>query len=220
MFTRQHYEHKLQEIYQEVAQMGYLLVNSIHALKNMMTGKESPEVTLTKVKEEEERINSLELHLEDKFITFIATEQPVASDLRKIVSSIKIVSHWERMGDYLLHIAKKYMKMDPQILPTFHPRYIRMLEVLDRMIQGTIEAYVQNNVEKAEEMAALDDEVDQEHKLYLKDLFQTLRSPGREKELARALNLGRSFERIGDHTTNICEWIVYAEQFRHVELNP
>ncbi|MFQ3621304.1 MAG: phosphate signaling complex protein PhoU [Spirochaetales bacterium] len=220
MPNRQHYEHKLAEIYQEVAQMGHILVSSIHELESMMRGAQSEESTLTKIQEEEEHINSLELQLEDKFITFIATEQPVAHDLRKIVSSIKIVSHWERMGDYLLHIANKYVKMDHQFLPTYLPRFIRMLETLTIMIEGTLDAYLKNDVRKAEEIAALDDEIDKEHKLYLKDLFQTLRLPGREKEFARSLNLGRSFERIGDHITNICEWIVYAEQFRHVELNP
>ncbi|MCX7787893.1 MAG: phosphate signaling complex protein PhoU [Spirochaetes bacterium] len=218
MTTRIVYEQKLNGIYQEVVEMGRILIDSLKKVAIMIDTEDLS--LMDPIKENEERLNKLELSLEDQFIVFIATEAPVAHDLRKIVSSIKIVSHLERMGDYALHIGKKYVKSNPKFLQLLRPRLIRMIHTLIQMLEGTLEAYTKNDVIKAEQTATLDDEIDTEHKKFLNDVFQQLSLPGNEKEFARALNLGRSIERLGDHITNICEWIVYAEQFRHVELNP
>lgn len=218
MTTRSQYEQKLNTIYGEVVGMGTLLTESLKHINKIIENVDSS--LLTSIKENEEKINNLELSLENQFIELIATEAPVAHDLRKIVSSIKIVSHLERIGDYILHVGKKYAKISPLHTELFRARLLRMVHISIQMLEETLEAYSLNDVNRAEQAAQLDDEIDQEHKLFLKDVFAHISLPGNENEFARALNLGRSIERLGDHITNICEWIVYAEQFRHVELNP
>jgi phosphate transport system protein len=217
MTTRSKYEQKLNTIYGEVVGMGNLLIDSLKQIGKIVESGDPS--FLPSVKENEEKINGLELTLENQFIELIATEAPVAHDLRKIVSSIKIVSHLERIGDYILHVGEKYAKISPKHAELFRPRLLRMVHTSIQMLEDTLEAYSQNDVKKAEQAAHLDDEIDTEHKLFLKDVFAHISLPGNENEFARALNLGRSIERLGDHITNICEWIVYAEQFRHVELN-
>ena len=217
MTTRSKYEQKLNTIYGEVVGMGNLLTES---LKHVETIVESGDPSsLSFVKENEERINGLELNLENQFIEFIATEAPVAHDLRKIVSSIKIVSHLERIGDYILHVGKKYAKISPQFAQHIQHRSSRMVHISIQMLKETVDAYAQNDVKRAEEAAKLDDAIDDEYKLFLNDVFHHINLPGSENEFAWALHLGRSIERIGDHITNICEWIIYGEEFRRVELN-
>lgn len=212
------YKQELDNIYAEVVEMGNILLGSLENLVDMIENENNSIVNI--IKENEERLNNLELILENKFIEFIATESPVAHDLRKIVSSIKIVSHLERIGDYALHVAKKSAKISPKNIKLFHARVLKMVQTLIQMLHETLDAYSHNDVHKAEQAAQMDDIIDTEHKMFLNDVFQHISLPGNEKEFARALNLGRSLERLGDHITNICEWIVYAEEFKHVELNP
>ena len=151
METRQNYLESLGAINQDVLRMGTLVEESIrkaiHALK-----ERNVDLAQT-VFDEDEKINQMELSIQDKCIVLIATEQPVASDLRGLVTTIKIVTQLERMGDHALHVAKGVIDLP------------RMADCAIRMIYEVLTAFMNNDHEKAIAVAAMDDEIDELHLL-------------------------------------------------------
>ena len=217
MSTRESYDKKLAELYQELLRMGILVEDNLKVSKDLLLDKNKALVDKVKITEKE--VNALELSLEDKFITLIATEQPVARDLRKVIASLKILSHLERMGDYAVHVAKYLRKLDERTLTPFAPPIRAMIDKNIAMLDETLSAFVANDTEKAKAAAALDDEIDTEHDHFTEKLYEEATVVRTSKEFATLLFLGRYLERLGDLVTNICEWIVYSGESRHVELN-
>jgi phosphate transport system protein len=217
MNARQLYDQKLDALYQETAQMGNKIIDMIESAKQLIQTRDTS--LIDSIKEIEKQINTLEVSLEDQFVLLIATEHPVAHDLRKIIASIKLISHLERVGDYAVHVAKQAKKLSNRYLKEFAPSLVSMLETSLEMLQGTLEAFLEDQAEKAKTIASLDDQVDKTCKQYIQMVFSRIKPSEDSKEFASALLLGKSIERLSDHITNICEWIVYADKNEHVELN-
>ena len=109
METRQKYLESLNSINQEVLRMGTLVEEAIRKSTRALRDKDVE--LANKVVTEDRVINQLELDIQDKCIVLIATEQPVAGDLRGLVTIIKIVTQLERMGDHALHVAKGALRL-------------------------------------------------------------------------------------------------------------
>jgi phosphate transport system protein len=164
-------------------------------------------------------VNAMQLKIEDQAAVLIATQQPVARDLRELVAIFKITSNLERAGDHTVHIAKAALKLAGE--PSF-----RAMEHLERMcacgkemIRAAISAYLDQDVEAARKTAAMDDAIDTEHKALTKELLQLMKEhPELVDQAVRILNTSGFLERLGDHMTNICEGIVYMVENKHEEL--
>jgi len=217
MATKESYDRKLAGLYQELLRMGVLVEENLKLAKQLVEKKD--EENYRSIRKREDEINGFEIALEDKFISLIATEHPVARDLRKIVASLKINSHLERMGDYAVHVAKSLRALDGRTLEPFAPGIGKMLDEGARMLDDALSAFMTDDGGKASEAAARDDILDAEHDSLVTRLYKEEHVGLTAKEFARLLFLGRYLERIGDLVTNICEWIVYTGECRHVELN-
>jgi phosphate transport system protein len=168
----------------------------------------------------DEPINVMETRIEDHCIALIATEQPVAQDLRRIVTGMKIVTQLERMGDHARHVAKATLRLagEPLMKPLID--IPRMGELCAAMVRDVLTAFVNSDVERARSVAVRDAEVDGLHKQVVREVLTYMMSqPSLVAQGMELIYVSRYLERVADHVTNIAEWIVYCETGKHTELN-
>ena len=172
------------------------------------------------VKADDVVVNALQTKIEDETAIVIATQQPVARDLRELVAIFKITSNLERAGDYTVHLAKAATKLNEEPLFPSLESLERMAETGQEMIRSAITAYLAQDADAARKAAALDDKIDGEHKLLIEDMLNLMKeNPKLIKKAVRLLNTSAYMERLGDHITNICEEVIYMVEGTHEELN-
>src|SRR4028119_1295712 len=148
--------------------------------------------------------------IEDRALQLLATQQPVAGDLRMLVATLRMVADLERMGDLSVHVAKvARMRMPlPAVPDSVKPTMERMAEVAESMVASASKILSERDVEGAIELEAEDDEMD----LLRRSLFRTLLEDewvyGVEPAIDIAL-LGRYYERIGDHAVSMGRRVIY-----------
>jgi phosphate transport system protein len=172
------------------------------------------------VKTGDEAINAAQLRIEDAAAVLIATQQPVARDLRELVTIFKLTGNLERIGDHGVHLAKAAIKFSNK--PPFRSmeHLERMAETGREMLRAAMSAYLAQDTEAARKAAAMDDIIDDEHKELTKETLSLMREhPEFLKRAVRLLNTSGYLERLGDHITNICEAVIYMADGSHEELN-
>jgi phosphate transport system protein len=166
------------------------------------------------------QINRRRYDAEDKCLELIATQQPLASDLRTIVSVLHITVDLERMGDHAEGIAKIALMLADE--PPLKP-YIdipRMAEIGIEMLMGSMEAYKDRDPERARAICNQDDEVDALYDQVYRELLTFMINDPRTIQRATYLIwVAHNLERIADRVTNICERVVYLVEGRIEELN-
>jgi len=216
--SRKVFEANLQELHNDLLRMGSIVEKQIHdcidALVNQNTEKAE------KIMKDDDLVDALESEIEDKAIKLIAMQQPLASDLRNIFTTTKIVTDLERMADHAVDIAKITLRLKDE-------KYIkqlidipRMAQIVELMIKDSLDAYVAGDVEKAYAVCKRDDEVDDIYKGVFKELLQLMiENPKTVNQATQFLFICKFLERIADHTTNICEWTIYLVTGEKVDLN-
>jgi len=165
-------------------------------------------------------INAMQLKIEDEASIMIATQQPVARDLRELVTIFKLASNLERIGDYVVHLAKTVVKLAGE--PAFRSleRLERMAETGREMIRASLSAYLNQDAEGARAAAAMDDLIDTENKALIEEILSLMtQHPDLIARAQRLIKTSANLERLGDHITNICEGVIYMTEGRHEELN-
>jgi phosphate transport system protein len=172
------------------------------------------------VREADAAVNAMQLKIEDETVILIATQQPVARDLREIFTILKITANLERAGDYAVHLARTAMKLSGKTSFRAMERLALMVTTGQEMIGASISAYLKQDAEAARKTAALDDIIDGEHKKISEEMLRLMKKhPELLKKALRFLNTSGNLERLGDHITNICEAVIYMIESRHEELN-
>ena len=165
-------------------------------------------------------VNALQLKIEDETAMVIATQQPVARDLREMVTILKLTGNLERIGDHAVHLAKTVIKLSGE--PPFRSfeHLEKMAETGREMIRKSVSAYLNQDADAARNVAALDDRIDEEHKALTEEVLSLMKEhPEYIKKASRLLHTSSQLERLGDHITNICECIIYMVEGKHLELN-
>ena len=161
-------------------------------------------------------INHMEEEVNDQAVRSLALLSPVASDLRKVVADIKIASELERIGDYAKNVAKYLLKQDAQF-----PHVLEYAQQMEKytinMLQETMKAYEERNVESAFEIVKRDQ--------YLNQLVKEIRARLKEESGENLIEdvfvvsgMLRNIERAGDHIKNICEHIIYMMKGQHYDF--
>ncbi len=172
------------------------------------------------VKVQDGIIDDLQRLVEDQSIRLIATQQPVASDLRALFTTIKIVTDVERIADYAVDIARIAILLKDEDISGSINEIKTMSDFACRMLRESIDAYTAKDDDKAYEVTKLDDEVDKGLMNLVKHLYYEVGHDEKDRFKASQLNfVGKYLERIGDHSTNICEWTIYIVTGEYVELN-
>jgi phosphate transport system protein len=172
------------------------------------------------VKKDDEAVNAMQLKIEDEAAVVIATQQPVARDLRELVTVFKLTGNLERIGDHAVHLAKAAVKLSGKAQFRSIAHLERMAEIGQKMIRASVCAYLDQDAQAARLAAALDDFIDSEHKALMEEILSLMKEhPKLVKKAVRVINTSGHLERLGDHITNICEAVIYMVEGSHEELN-
>ncbi len=173
-----------------------------------------------KVIENDYFIDQLQEIIENDGVRLLVSESPYGHYMRHIIAGIKMVSNLERMGDHAVHLAKMTSSQQYEIEQPFIKKISDMALIGATMIRKAVEAFVDVKAEKAIEVARMDDTLDEARDEINALLFNTIVSTPVQME--RILNLfyvAKEMERLGDHVTTICRWIVYMEKGERPHLN-
>ncbi len=206
---RSKFDEQLRELNDEMIEMGRMIVRSIsQAIEALTTQNEE---LAKKIMESDSDVDHEQKKIENICFTLLIQQQPVARDLRTITAAMKMVTDMERIGDHAADISEMTILMDGKSPVKKFDHIRKMAAETVIMLNQSIEAYVQKDREKAKEVIARDDVVDglfDDVKTDIIDLIQKDRGDG--EEALDMLMVAKYFERIGDHATNIAEWVIYS----------
>lgn len=168
---------------------------------------------------EDLKVNDFERRVDDECVRLIATQQPVAKDLRKVVSAMKISTDLERMADLAIDIAKVVRRIEGPLLKPLVD-IPRMAELALNMMRQGLEAYSKEDMDLAHGLAEQDDEVDHLYNQVVRELLTLMTANPENLNQGMYLSfVGRYIERIADHATNIGENVVYIATADRKDLN-
>jgi len=216
--TRTIFDQQLTEIQEEMLLLA-TMVDS--AIERSVTALKERDVELARrVISDDARINRKRYDIEERCLEVIARQQPLASDLRAIVSVLYIIVDLERMADHAEGIARIAVMLADE--PPLKP-YIdipRMAEICRRMLIASLDAFKDRNAERARAVCNEDDEVDALYDQVYRELITYMVSDPKTIERATHLTwVAHNLERIADRVTNICERVVYLVEGKISELN-
>jgi phosphate transport system protein len=193
--------------------VGAKLVTAVRALSN------HDQALARQIIAEDEEINRKTEMIEEWCLRLLALQQPLASDLRVISTALKIVTDLERLGDHAVNLARAALEMsEPPIQKWIEITYMAMF--VDSMIDVALQAYTDRDIELADRLADMDDEVDFRNKQLLNDLIQCMQDhPEHVSQFMHLMLVCRALERVGDHVTNIGEHVIYMVTGERKELN-
>ena len=167
--------------------------------------------------ENDNEIDSLEVDIEEDCLKILALYQPVAKDLRYIVSILKINSDLERIGDLAIKIAKHAETIDPKVKVELRPDYIDMAREVEIMLKKCLDCVVNMDAPIANSVRLMDDKIDKLNKdIRTQILAKITGNPENIDSFLQILSIPRYLERIADHAVNIAEDVIYTTQGRIV----
>jgi phosphate transport system protein len=169
-------------------------------------------------------INDMELEIDEDSALLLARRQPVASDLRLLISIIKTITDLERMGDEAVRIARMALRHAEPSWPQRAPTGVRYLGAHVRsMVHDALDAFARFDVDKGVAVVSEDENVDREYESITRELITLMMEDPRAIPYAfDVLFSARALERIGDRSCNICEYVIYyvrGKDVRHVGLD-
>ena len=203
------FDEELGELAVRVAQMGGLVEKAL--TEAVLALVHADEDRARRVIEADGRVDELERDIEERAVRTIAKRQPMASDLREIMTAIKIASDLERIGDLAKNIAKRSLAVHGQIGVRQAARGIdRMSRMALEQLRGVLDAYAQRDEETALDVWRKDADLDAMYTSIFRELLTYMMEDPRAISFAtHLLFAAKNIERIGDHTTNVAEMIYY-----------
>jgi len=217
--TREVYDRELREIKDIVLRMGSLVED---AIRNAIRALETHDAdAATAVILQDARINEMQRELIARIATTIATQQPVAGDLRFLLALDHVAYELERMGDHAGSVAKQARKLAPQPPLAQYVHLPKMGHLAAEQVHGILRAVVDIDVAEARAVASGDDEIDSlYHRTFDRVLELMREDPANVDRGTRLLFAAHYVERIGDRVTNIAEDIVFLATGEVEDLNP
>ncbi len=216
--NRTAFHRELEHVQEEVLMLGSMVekavLRSVDALRNRDIA------TARIIEVEDALINKKRFEIEEAALMLIATQQPMASDLRRLAAVLQIVTDLERMGDYASGIARICIDIgdQPHIKPLID--IPRMAEKSVSMLRRSLDAFIERDVAAAESIAREDDEVDDLYQQVYRELLTImLANPRTIDQATRLLWAAHNLERVADRVQNICERVVFVVTGRMQELS-
>jgi phosphate transport system protein len=206
--TRQTFDKELKELKDEILVLGSMVEEAILASVDALKKRDIE--AARNILKADRNINGKRFELENKLMILIATQQPMAHDLRLLASSMEIISELERMGDYAKGIANINIRMGdaPLLKPLIDVPRMAQKDV--DMLHRALTAFVEEDVEAANAIPIEDDEVDALYNQVYRELMTFVISDPRTMERANwLLWVAHNLERVADRVTNICERTIF-----------
>ena len=206
---RSKFDEQLLELNKEMIEMGNKIILSI---KNAIEALVARDENMAKaIMESDAEVDHLQKKIEGICFNLLIQQQPVARDLRTVTAAMKMVTDMERIGDHAADISEMTILMGQNSQIDKFEHISQMATETMIMLNHSIEAYVEKNVIKAKEVIEYDDIVDNLFVEAKKDVIELiLNSPSEGEGATDILMIAKYFERIGDHATNIAEWVIYS----------
>lgn len=206
---RDYYQAQLNEINQKLIDMSLLLES---AIENSILSLKNKNQELLKAGEQYElEINNMEKDIESLCLNVILRQQPVASDFHKVSAVLKMITDMERIGDIADDITIHSVMLKESRNSIIIDEAVKMGRVAVAMLKNSINAYVVGDVELALNACREDDIIDSLFDTVMKQLIEMIKTDVKgTDEAPDLLMIAKYFERMGDHTVNIAEWVVYA----------
>lgn len=215
---RKSFHAELEELQKDILKLGGLVEQAIY--KGVKSLVEMDVNLAQEVIDSDDVIDSYELEIENKCLTMIARQQPMARDLRTIGTALKIITDLERMADHSTEIGKVTKRLQGQELIKPLVDVPRMAQLAQRMVADSLQAFIQRDTNLALEMIELDHEVDHLYRQIFRELLiLMMEDPKNITQATYILLVARNLERIADHATNLGEWIIYMVTGVRKELN-
>ena len=213
------FNEEMEDIRNKVLAMGGLVEQQVDlATKAFMRYDMESAETVVK---QDQLVNEFEKDIDHECTEIMARRQPAAFDLRMLISTIKIITDLERIGDEAARIARMTMRLEGS--DYYQDKYFEiehLLELVKDMLNGALDAYARTNIEEVIEITEQDAKVDREYTSITRQMItQMMENP---RNITRALDMlwtARALERIGDHACNVCEHVIYmvkGKDVRHV----
>ncbi len=211
---RQHFDESLARLSNEMINMGIMIEKAIETAVDAFINQDIEKAK--KAVEFDDVVDREEKEIENICMKLLLTQQPVAADLRIISAALKIITDMERIGDHAADISELTFAMTGQ-------KYIKKPDIISRMAKETLDmliksldAYAGKDLSKAWEVIKQDDVVDDLFSSARKELVMLIHeSPDNGEQAANLLMVAKYFERIGDHATNIAEWVIFSITGEH-----
>ena len=215
---RKSFHAELEELQKDILKLGGLVEQAIY--KGVKSLTEMDVGLAQEVIDNDDIIDNYELEIENKCLTLIARQQPMARDLRTIGTALKIITDLERMADHSTEIAKVTKRLEGQELIKPLVDMPRMAQLAQQMVSDSLQAFIHRDTDKALEMIELDHQVDHLYRQIFRELLVLMmEDTSNITQATYILLVARNLERIADHATNLGEWIIYMVTGVRKELN-
>ena len=215
---RHHFEAELQNLRNQLLTMGGMVEERVHRAVHALvhrSGAEAERIIAT-----DKEVNDLQMDVDDRCLRLLATQTPLAVDLRLITSAMKINADLERIGDQAVNVAESVLVLIPQ--PPLKPLIDipRMATIAEKMIRDALDAFVKKDAELARDVLRRDDEVDElKDQVFRELLTYMMADPGTIQRALSLILISRNLERIADHATNIAEDVIFIAEAKDVRHN-
>ena len=213
---RNRFDEQLFELNREIIEMGAMCEEAIaSAAKALVSGDAA---LAANVKQNSSAIDQMEREIESRCMKLLLHQQPVAKDLRLISAALKMITDMERIGDQAEDIAEIVLFLNGHTMEG-----MEMIEDMARettkMVTASVDAFVQKDIELAKNVIEQDDIVDDYFSKVKCAIISLIAENSADGEFALdLLMISKYFERIGDHATNIAEWVIYSVTGTHKEV--
>ena len=212
---RHHFETELQALRNQLLTMGGLVEERVHRAVHALIHRREEDAQ--RIIASDKEINDLQMEIDDRCLKLLATQTPLAVDLRLITSAMKINADLERVGDQAVNIAENALVLLPQ--PPLKPLMDipRMATIAEKMIRDALDAFVKKDAELARDVLRRDDEVDNlKDQVFRELLTYMMADPGTIQRALALILISRNLERIADHATNIAEDVIFITEAKDV----
>lgn len=221
--TSKAYEQDLERLREDILRMGGLCEDAIERAMEALTGRDAELARATI--ERDQRINRLEVEIDEQCVALLALRQPAGSDLRLIITGLKISTDLERIGDLSVNLCERVLELleAPPLKPLID--LPRMARIAMGMVHDSLDAYVRHDTALANSVCLRDDEVDDLNDQIFRELLTyMMENPGHISRALALSSVARYLERIADHAGNIAQMVIYlvkGQDIRHAYgMNP
>ena len=215
---RHHFEAELQNLRNQLLTMGGMVEERVHRAVHALIHRSEEDAK--RIIASDKEINDLQMDVDNRCLKLLATQTPLAVDLRLITSAMKINADLERIGDQAVNVAESVLVLIPQ--PPLKPLIDipRMAGIAEKMIRDALDAFVKKDAELARDVLRRDDEVDElKDQVFRELLTYMMADPGTIQRALSLILISRNLERIADHATNIAEDVIFIAEAKDVRHN-
>ena len=214
--SRHSFGQEMQEVKNEVLLLASMVEEAV--MESAQALKDNDLDRSRQVLQNDLRINRKRFEIEISIMVLIATQQPAAGDLRRLVANLEICSELERMGDYAKGIANINIRSEGLSLPHILKDIYSMAEIVVEMLHRAMTAFTDEDIRTAKAIMQEDDVIDECYtQLYYKAVNNVLEEPRNMERANYVIWAAHNLERLGDRITNICEQVVYIVTGEHIE---